>query len=248
MYFSMKSLIILLFVVVQIGVGQVARPFFSRSFEPSQQPSTDLRQEMQFPVSDGKKNVGLAATLSLILPGLGEYYVGDYSRGKYFTIAEGALWVTWGAFRSYGTWVRNDARDFAVQHAGITLQNKDNQYFIDIGNYISVDAYNEQALLDRESLTKLYDPNSTESWKWESEEARRQYRSLRVHSDNVFNNADFIIAAVIVNHVLSAIDAGRMAVKHNKALDQAGTLRFQAFPMGTLTDPNGIMLSAQYQF
>ena len=41
-----------------------------------------------------KKKTGLAIIYSLLLPGMGELYAGDYSSGKYFTIADGVLWGT----------------------------------------------------------------------------------------------------------------------------------------------------------
>jgi TM2 domain-containing membrane protein YozV len=242
----MKSIFIAILLLVQISFGQSTRPFFSHSDKLDLSSASNFK-EIEFTTSSGKKSVAAAAALSLLLPGLGEWYADDYATGKYFSIAEGTLWLTWTSFRMYGDWVRDDARDFAVQYAGINKEGKDAQYFIDIGNFQSVDDYNEQMLLQRDA-DEIYNPNSDYKWNWDTDERREQYRQLRVQSDEIYNNANFVIAAVVVNHVVSAINAARTAVGYNDALDQTGSLKFQARPLGTLSRPNGIMFSASYQF
>src|SRR5512143_179554 len=87
---------------------------------------------------EGKKSVGLAALYSLALPGMGELYAGSFSSGKYFLVAEGLLWLTYAVFQVRADALRDDSRAFAVAHAGITLQGKNDQYFVDIGNFVSI--------------------------------------------------------------------------------------------------------------
>ncbi len=242
----MKPLLIATLLVVQISFGQLVRPFFSQSDNLDLSSAKNFR-EIEFTASSGKKSVAAAAALSLLLPGLGEWYIGDYETGKYFTIAEGTLWLTWTSFRMYGDWVRDDARDFAVQYAGIKKDGKDAQYYIDIGNFQSVDDYNEQMLLQRDA-DEMYNAQSDYKWQWDTDERREQYRQLRVQSDEIYNNSNFVIAAVVVNHVVSAINAARSTISHNEASDKIGALKFQARPLGTLGRTNGIMFSASYQF
>ncbi|TAK64000.1 MAG: hypothetical protein EPO24_03625 [Bacteroidetes bacterium] len=244
----MKALFFFVIFAVQLTFSQSIQPMFSRlSTEPTQSVPEAKFQEIEFTGKEGKKSVAAAVALSLLLPGLGEWYAGDYSSGKYLSMAEGGLWLTWASFRLYGDWIQNDARTYAVQHAGITTDNKDDQYFIDIGNFVSVDAYNEQVLRDRDD-DKVYDANSHYNWNWDTDNNREQYRQLRVQSDKVYNNANFVIAAIIVNHVISGINAARTATKHNNAIDETGGLNFQASPLGTLAAPSGIILTATYQF
>ena len=231
----------------QIGFAQPVQPFFSHNNIQSTQLSTSASLPTLGNSSSGeKKNVTMATGLSLLVPGLGEYYAGDYSTGKYLSIAEGALWITWASFRMYGDWVQSDARDFAVQHAGASVNDKSDQYFIDIGNFVSADAYNQQALQDR-NVFRIY-INSADVWKWDTDNNREQYRQLRVQSDRVFNNSNFVITAIIANHVISAINAARIAINHNKAVTETGGLQIEASPMGSIVNPHGIMFSARYGF
>src|SRR5437868_5743769 len=85
-------------------------------------PASTLYQQEQ--ARGERKSPALAALYSLLLPGMGELYVGDYGSGKYFTIAEGALWTGWGGMQWYGNWKQNDSRQFAAQHAQISLDGK----------------------------------------------------------------------------------------------------------------------------
>ncbi|MFI5252438.1 MAG: hypothetical protein ACHQQQ_08415 [Bacteroidota bacterium] len=197
-------------------------------------------------VSDGKKSVPLGILYSLLLPGMGELYAGNYDKGKYFTIAEGALWVAYGGIQSYGDWIQSDARNFAVQHAGINFTNKNDQYFIDIGNFVSVNDYNTEILRERQ-YDKIYDPNSLSAWHWDTDANREAYRLLRVSSDEKFNNARFVLAAIVTNHIISAIDAARMIILNNKN-NESELIHIKANVLGDLQHPNGMMLTFSKNF
>ena len=154
----------------------------STAWNPSDEPSAE------------RKDVTAAVVYSLLLPGMGELYAGNYGIGKYFTIVEGALWVTLIGFDRYANWIQNDAREFATEHAGISIAGKDNQYFVEIGNYINVQAYNAQALRDRDPLS-LYNEQSSYAWSWDSPANLQLYSNMRINSDQWFDNTHFVVAA-----------------------------------------------------
>lgn len=195
----------------------------------------------------GKKNVGLAVIYSLLLPGMGEFYVGEYGIGKYFTITEAALWLTFTSFDMYGNWLRDDARKFAVSHAGIDPSGKDDQFFVDVGNFLNTYEYDEKKLRDR-AVDKLYDINSTYFWRWDSDPNRASYHDMRISHDRVFNNARFVIAVIVVNHIASAVNAARLAVSHNKRTAEAFLFDIRAHLIGGLAQPDGIMISLSKNF
>ena len=194
-----------------------------------------------------RKSVGLAALYSLLLPGMGELYVGEYGMGKYFTVAEGALWVTLGGVDLYANALQDDARRYAALHAGTPFEGKGEQYFIDISNFNTVFQFNEQALRDRDPQ-KLYDPLSADAWAWDSEASRNVYRDQRVSADKMFNNTRFVVAAIAVNHVVSAINAARLAFARNRNIDQAGRIDIRAGLLGSLSRPDGIVIAVSRRF
>ena len=210
---------------------------FSGDFGPR-----DLRSEFQ-QVEQQRKSVALAAVYSLLLPGMGELYAGNFSAGKYFLIGEGVLWLTYTTFEVYGNSLRDDSRAFAASRGGVNPSNNNGQFYIDIGNYSNVAAYNEAQLRDR-NPDRLYDPAAGYSWQWDSEAARLSYRDQRIESENMYNNRRFVVGAILINHLASAIHAARAAVLYNKSLnEQSGEIRFKAGVLGSLSHPHGIVLT-----
>lgn len=183
-------------------------------------PQEQLSQQPVAQQPAGKKSVGLAALYSLALPGMGELYAGSFSSGRYFLAAEGLLWLTYTVFQVRADALRDDSRAFAMAHAGITLQGKNDQYFVDIGNFLNIEEYNQKKLRDRDA-DKVYDPALGYAWQWDSDPSRSAFRDQRVASDNMYNNRKFVVAAVLINHVASAINAARSAVMHNRELEGA---------------------------
>lgn len=191
-----------------------------------------------------KKSPALAAVYSLLLPGMGELYAGSFSSGKYFLIAEGALWLTFAAFEVHGNSLRDDARVYAISRAGVNPQGKDDQYYVDIGNFLDISQYNEKQLRDREP-ERLYDPAAGYSWQWQSDADRAQYRAERISAETMYNDKKFVVAAVIINHVASAINAARSAVSYNAGLSD---LSFHAEVMGGFVRPHGVMVTVTKAF
>ncbi len=204
----------------------------------SPQPNENLSRE--------KKSVALAAVFSFILPGMGELYAGNYSKGKYYTIAEGLLWITYIGFNRYGSWVRDDARNYAVRHAGISLANKDDRYFVDIGDYLNVHDYNEDMLRNRERHKVLNEPSY--AWSWDSKANQDYYYDRRVESDLAFNNLNFVAAAIGVNHLISAINAALSVRSQNRYLENLGLLDVNASVIGGINSPHGIIFSFSKSF
>lgn len=242
----MKRLIILVCLFSVHNLFSQGNNFFASDIKLNNElfgnPNPSFKNSSLFMKADGnKKSVGLAVVLSLLLPGMGELYAGNYSTGRYLTAAEGALWLTYTSFDLYGTWVRDDARKLAVTTADVNLAGQSNQFFVDIGNYKDVYQYNERKLQDRQE-EKLYDPNSIYFWSWNSESDRQKYKNLRISSDQAFNSKQFVLGAVLVNHVVSAINAARSVIAYNNKNEILQSINFDTKILGTVDNPHGIVL------
>jgi hypothetical protein len=225
----------------------IARDLFAQTPTPGTRPL--LFTEEEGSVRPEKKSVGTAVLYSFLLPGMGELYAGKYDMGKYFTIAEGTLWIALFGVDRYAHWLQDDARQYAAQHAGISVSGKDEQYFIDIGNDSDVYAYNQRILQNRDQF-KIYNeaPNSPDLWKWDTETSRSTYRDQRVSSNEMFNNTRFVAAVIAVNHIVSAINAARLTISYNKSVDHADLIDVRARLLGTLTHPDGMMVTVSKSF
>ncbi len=165
-----------------------------------------------------KKNTGLAIIYSLLLPGMGELYADNYDSGKYFTIAEGALWATFIGMNVYGNWQENRYKSYAQVYAGVDPEGKDEDYYATIGLYTSIESFNNEKALERR-----YDEMLNEQkffWKWNSTEQRKTYRSMWTSSEQTFNDIRFVVGAMLVNRLISAINAVRSVSNYNSNLEK----------------------------
>lgn len=194
--------------------------------------------------SERRKSPTRAALYSLLLPGMGELYAGNFSTGRYLLGSEVTLWLTLVGVQSYGRWLRDDARSFAEVNAGVDWSNKDDKFFVNIGNFNSRREYNEKKMRDRD-IGSLYLDESYE-WEWQSDEARQKYREMRVRSDQMFNAIRFVGAAIIANHIISAIIAGNSAARYNERID-SGT-HSSRWSLGILPLHNGFVAGLQHTF
>ncbi len=191
-----------------------------------------------------KKSPGLAIIYSLLLPGMGELYADSYSSGKYFTIAEGALWATYIGFNSYGNWQKDNYRSFAASNGGVNNSNKNSDYYANVGLYKSITEYNDTKAFNRD-FTAMY--NQQYYWNWTSND-RKVYRSMWLSSEHAFNNLRFVVGAMILNRVISAINAVRLVSRYNKNIDESLGWNLSVGVTNQMSVPTGLTLNFQTQF
>jgi len=175
-------------------------------------------------VKGSKKSAGLAFIYGLLVPGMGHVYANKFETGKYFMISEAALWLTYAAFSIYGNWLLDDSYDYAAIHAGVQVagKDKDEQFFVDIANYNNVDEYNNEKLRFGE-YDKLYYPEQGYGFYWDTEDSRMKYREDKIAGDRTLNDRLFVVGAVLVNHLVSAISAVFATNSYNSELTQKGS-------------------------
>ncbi len=171
-----------------------------------------------------KKSPGLAFIYGLLIPGMGHVYTKKFDTGKYFMISEAVIWLTYAAFSIYGNWLLDDSYDYATLHAGVQVGDKarDDQFFVDIANYNNVDEYNNEKLRFGE-YDKIYYPEQGYGFYWDTEESREVYRDNKIAGDRTLNDRLFVVGAVLVNHLVSAISAVFAANSYNDELTKKGS-------------------------
>lgn len=168
-------------------------------------------------VEKSEKSKTLAFFLSLAIPGAGEYYVNRFDVGKYFLMAEGGLWLTLWGFDYYGRIQRDNYINFAKINGSVNPTGKDSKYWAVIGNYMNINDYNNEKLLNRE-FNALFDENLY-YWNWNTNQERKKYRNLWLSSESAFNNKQFPVALIVINHIVSAINASILVSHYNKNLE-----------------------------
>ncbi|MDR2732097.1 MAG: hypothetical protein LBB36_02655 [Fibromonadaceae bacterium] len=83
------------------------------------------------------KSLALTIAASAVLPGTGHYYLGKNSRGAAFIWVDAALWVAAGTTYFYGDNQLENARGYAVRHAGAEGAPKNLKFLSLMGDYRS---------------------------------------------------------------------------------------------------------------
>jgi hypothetical protein len=193
-------------------------------------------------VVKSKKSPALAFLMSLLVPGTGQVYAGRFDVGKYYMISEASLWLTYASFTIYGNWLLNDAYNYAVIHAGIDKNGKNDQFFLDIANWDNVTEYNNDKL-QRGEYNLLYYPEQGWGFYWDQVSNRKKYREDKLAGDRIKNDRLFVVGAVLVNHVVSAISALFVTNKYNSELNQPGGFTVNADVIRFQSRADGIKLN-----
>jgi len=158
-------------------------------------------------ISFGQRSNGLSPVVkSFLLPGWGEYTLDKPERGRFFTLSETALWTSFAGALIISNNYTNLFQAYAADYAGIKTDGKDRQFWVDVGNYESMVAHNEEHLRFRE-FDALYPSDGEWNWEWSSDSKRKQFRDYRVYSDTWALGAKFVAGSIVINHIVSAIDA-----------------------------------------
>lgn len=185
-------------------------------YPPSEQNLNSFEFELE---KKEKKSISKAFFYSLLIPGMGEAYVGKYGYTRLFLSLEVLGWSLYAANRINVSSREEDYQNFAIQHAAINRQGKGDQYWIDIGKYETIFQHNEQRRRERD-LEGIYEENAINYWRWDSDANRLFYDEQRIETREIERNEVFIIGAVVLNHLVSAINALRLAKAYNKEIDQ----------------------------
>ena len=159
-------------------------------------------------------------TKSLLFPGWGELSVNQSSRGQKLMAADIILWLTVFNGKNLSKNYESDYRAFASEHAGVNWSHTDYLFAVDIGYYEDLNDYNsakarQRSLeletdlnggLIREYGHAIYPENGDFDWQWDSDSSRKSYKDMRISSANWDKYANFAIAGLLVNRVISVID------------------------------------------
>ena len=142
---------------------------------------------------------------SILLPGWGQKALGRKKRARVYNYFESGLILTIVGSSTFSNITIKNYIAFASEHAAISSSEKNHKYWVDIGNYDSITDYNDEHLRNRE-MDDLYPDDKKWSWDWDTDANRKAFEKKRINSDQLKLAATFGIGALMVNHIVSAID------------------------------------------
>ena len=168
----------------------------------------------------GKKWIVKAALYSALLPGFGEYYVGNRRKARVFFAVEAVTWIGYLSYKVYGNWKEDDLIRFASEYANANLEGKSQEFQDWVGFYDDIDQYNSLGRVQDQDRPYLID-NFENHWRWQSDDDKANYRNLKNSSREAFRRTNFLVGLAVVNRIVSIIDAVRDAKRSNSEIKDA---------------------------
>jgi hypothetical protein len=197
--------------------------------------------------------------LSALTPGLGQIYSQNYTKAGIFLSAEIAIVFSYFRFKAEKDWAIESYQKFAWNIAEVPLQSEDNYYQL-IQDYMSSEAYNQNVESFARNVflstsSPFFDPDAYYqyleqnlipvefAWDWQNNRNWSRYQSLRRDKQDYEIYANFAVAALILNRLVSVVDSAISIRKHNRAQTLLGNLKFQPD-----LKKKGIKISYEYKF
>jgi len=175
------------------------------------------------------KNLALAMAVSAVLPGAGHFYLGNKSRAAAFFWVDAALWISAGTTWFYADNQLENARGYAVRHAGADGAPKDLNFLTLMGNYRSRggslyqnsspdnnEDYNQAMLRAGLSIDAEYPYEYGYIWDWGSSDNPENTARMEKYNEMLKRHRIAKIAfqvslgAMALNRILAILDAMRI--------------------------------------
>lgn len=232
--------------------AQYFNPLNSLTFQDS------LTREQKLAQLPGYKLPKKALFFSALIPGAGELYTKSYIKAGAFFLAEVAAWMVYGSYTNKGKdeekkyqsyadahwdpevwkqWVQNFSGSVDDAHAstmekylsGDKSATTKQQYYEMIGKYSAFYVgWDFANYYENQSFFNSASPDTIEAIQQLSSDIGK-YMDMRDKSNKLFRLARTATNYVIVNHILSAIDAAWTAKRHNNKLLEASLKVEQVF-------------------
>jgi len=247
---------LVLCLLIAAGGAHAAESFSLRDAVPvttaAAERSADWVGEVEGTVDDHSPISPTRAVLySLLLPGLGDYQLGNKGRATFFFAAEGLIWLSYAVFEVQGSQREDEYQDLAARFAGVSNSGHSDEFYATLRDYDNSDEYEADVKFDgrielsedglypdrinADALDQYFTDNRLEDyepWQWASMDRRLQYSEVRSASKTSYRRADYMFAAAAANRVVSAIVAFSAARGAQKSNDVGYRLDFTPAPRG----------------
>jgi hypothetical protein len=170
-----------------------------------------------------------AFLMSAAIPGTGQKYTQTYTSMGIFISSEIGIILSYLTFKNQRDAYEESSKILARTKAGSSYRGN-SEYYQTLQHYISSDDYNANIQFEAWEYFYLHNHDyeayedyvsrksisADKAWKWKSQKDWNQYRKLRNNRQNYEIYAKLAAGAIIINHLISGIDAMRSARFKNK--------------------------------
>jgi len=172
----------------------------------------------------GYKSEGWAMLFSAAAPGAGQYYVGE-SSALWFALAEIAAWTSRWIFRDRA----RDLHEESIAFTGSPYDTTSHFSFLRWARATAGDTLALQSLYegDRDAFYRLVGFDERYRGGWGSLGVRDSYRMLENRSQRHYKRGRYATGAIVLTHVVAALDALQAARRNNIPLERNLRLRLK---------------------
>ena len=181
---------------------------------------------------------------SLAVPGWGHHYVDrtDWTRGKIHLGADLVLIGSLFGFHWRANRLEQQFLTLSNLRAGIDVSERDRAFRLAIGDFNSLDEYNDFQLRSR-NWNRIIEDTPVNRWRWDSSDNRIRYRELRSNSDRVRSRLPAVAGLMVVNRVISGLSA------YTRARGILSESDLSLFPIyNTESGENGVLARLSFRF
>jgi len=151
---------------------------------------------------------------SLVLPGWGHYYADrdNWTRGAIHLGADAILIASFAGLTIRSSNLEEQFITLASLKAGVDINDRSRTFQLAISDFNTLREYNDFQLRSR-NWNRLIADLPENQWNWVSEEDRERYNNLRADREAANNQLPAVAALLVVNRVLSAVNAYSRARK-----------------------------------
>lgn len=173
----------------------------------------------------------VAGLLSAVVPGSAQILQGQ-NRGFIYLGIEVASWFAFAALRNASNQAEEDYLEFADRHWGWQRY----ETITDCGPGLGPIDFDEESDLlmdlfqnDRDGFYDEIGDQDVYACGWDEQQNRSSYQGMRDDANSLSNASKWATGVIVVNHLVSAVDAARSASRR-RAAEDTQALRWQVRP------------------
>lgn len=155
------------------------------------------------------KSPAKAFMFSLIVPGSGQYYLNSRTRGEIYITEEMIGWLAYFYTDYTSNWRIEHYKSYADQHFNYSDNDPGKKSYTEMWHLLKERVYASENLpyeKEGEYYELIGKLDALEMF-WESPEQQDYYYNLRQDANRVYKTRNMILGGILVNHIVSAVDA-----------------------------------------
>jgi len=177
------------------------------------------------PATEQQPDPKIAFLKSLAVPGWGHHYVNksNWTRGQYHLAADAALLLSYLGLALHSNNVEQNWYAYGKLEAGVPIKGRSRDFQLAVGNFNSLQAYNDYQLRSR-NWDQLIADRPENRWQWGSRSKRSRYNTLRSNFEQIDQQLPALLGMMVVNRVISGISAYNRAQKRIETQQVSSTV------------------------